>query len=281
MSASTNDTPTLGSLYPTPHSDIAIQDEGPDDPDPAAVAGQRFVELLRDLVQLWQAGPRDSREIMVFIVQANIVGKDVEGTIVRVRLRRRERVQGMFLLRLILPSSFLFLNRFSPARLDVGEEVVFGDKVSCARVQGTRQERAQYEIVQWLRGTAELDDAVVEDKLGNEIQDMDRGERRAVDEHRADRIEEDLERAEEGFAEQGVEEPSFKSCRKIGVKSCNSQGLVMCQMVGLKKHKSAVKYRLTMDLAEWFTIPIDRFMETYPECSTVWQPDGQIGKDSQ
>lgn len=171
---------------------------------------------------------------MVFIVQANIVGKNVERSIVGVRLRRRKRVQGVFLLRLGLPSSLLFLNRFSPASLHVREKVMFGDKVSCAGVQGARKEGAQYEIVKWLRRTAELDDGIVENELSDEVQDMDGGKRGAVDEHRADGVEEDLECTEEGFSEEGVEEPSFESGRKIGIESCNTQGLVMCQMVRLK-----------------------------------------------
>lgn len=62
---------------------------------------------------------------------------------------------------------------------------------------------------------------------------MDRGEGRAVDEHRSDRVEEDLERAEECLAQDRVEEERFHGGGKVGVKARHAERLVVGEMVGL------------------------------------------------
>lgn len=40
--------------------------------------------------------PRDSGEIMVLVMQADVVGEDVEGSVIGVRFWRRERGKRMF-----------------------------------------------------------------------------------------------------------------------------------------------------------------------------------------
>lgn len=62
---------------------------------------------------------------------------------------------------------------------------------------------------------------------------MDGGEGRAVDEHGTEGVEEDLESAEEGLAEEGVEEESFDGGGEVGIEACYAQGLVMGKVVGL------------------------------------------------
>lgn len=51
-STTANNTTTLRALHTTPHAHILIQYEGPDHPNPAAVAGQRLIEFTRNAMQL-------------------------------------------------------------------------------------------------------------------------------------------------------------------------------------------------------------------------------------
>lgn len=62
---------------------------------------------------------------------------------------------------------------------------------------------------------------------------MDRRERRAVDEHGPDSVEQDLECAKEGLAKQGVEEERFHGRGKIGIESRDPERFVMREMVRL------------------------------------------------
>lgn len=55
----------------------------------------------------------------------------------------------------------------------------------------------------------------------------------AVDEHWAHGVEENLEGAEEGLAQEGVEEEGFDCGGEVGVETCYSEGFVVRQMVGL------------------------------------------------
>lgn len=56
---------------------------------------------------------------------------------------------------------------------------------------------------------------------------MNPGEGDAVDEHRAEGVEEDLEGGEEGFAEDGVEEDGLEGGGEIGVEAVDAEGLVV------------------------------------------------------
>lgn len=66
------------------------------------MAGQRLVELARDPVEDRQSGPRDGWEVMVLVVQADIVGEDVEGAVVGVCLWRGEGIERVRLAVLII-----------------------------------------------------------------------------------------------------------------------------------------------------------------------------------
>lgn len=63
--------------------------------------------------------------------------------------------------------------------------------------------------------------------MDGEVQSVDVGEGRAVDEHRPEGVEEDLKSAEEGLAEEGVKEEGLNSSRKIGIEACNTKGFMM------------------------------------------------------
>lgn len=63
----------------------------------------------------------------------------------------------------------------------------------------------------------------VENQLDNDVIEVNCGKRESVDKHGAESVEEDLERAEEGFASNAVEEKGFQGCRKVGVKTINPE----------------------------------------------------------
>lgn len=149
------------------------------------MARERFVKFSRDAVYLWQAGPGNGREIVVLVVQADVVGQDVEGSVVGVCFGGCERVQGAFLFlgggdALLLE----FFHRLGTARLDLGEKVVLGNEMSCARVQRAGEERAEEKVQNRLeRSSAHLSEDVVKGELGDEVQNVNRGEWRAVYKH--------------------------------------------------------------------------------------------------
>ena len=62
---------------------------------------------------------------------------------------------------------------------------------------------------------------------------MEWGEGNGIDEHRTDGVEEDLKSAEEGFAENGVEEEGFESGGKVSVEAVDTEGFMVGEVVGL------------------------------------------------
>ena len=62
---------------------------------------------------------------------------------------------------------------------------------------------------------------------------MDGGEGDFIDEDGTHGVEEDLEGAEEGFSEDGVEEYGFEGGGEVGVETVDAEGFVVRQVVGL------------------------------------------------
>lgn len=62
---------------------------------------------------------------------------------------------------------------------------------------------------------------------------MDLGQGDTVDGHGAEGVEEDLEGAEEGLSEDGVEDKGLEGSREISVEAIDAKRLVMGEMVGL------------------------------------------------
>lgn len=139
------------------------------------MAGERLVELFRDAVKFMEPRPRDGREIVVLVVQADIVCQDVEGPIVGVCLWWRKGVQRVRLLLLLAgsavrPHFLLLFNAFCAATLHPGEEVVLGDKVAGTRMERAGEEGAEEQVEYWLeRAAAELGEGIVEGELSHEI----------------------------------------------------------------------------------------------------------------
>lgn len=173
------------------------------------MVGEVVVELLGDAVELGQAGPGDGGEVVVLVVQADVVGEDVEGPVVRVRLRDRRAV-----VRVRLGGRHGLVH------------VVLGDEVAGQRVQAAGQEGGQDEVEHGLHAHG-LEDDSIEDDLHGEVDTGDPGEGHAVDAHGAHGVEQDLERAEEGLAEDGVEEDSLQRSRQIRIQAVNTKRLVV------------------------------------------------------
>jgi len=110
------------------------------------------------------------------------------------------------------------------------EDVVFGDEVARAGVQRASEEGGEDQVVEGVGG-AELDEDGVEEELDEDVDEVDGGEGHGVDEDGADGVEEDLEGAEEGFAEEGVEEYGFKGGGEVGVEAVDAEGFVVCEVV--------------------------------------------------
>lgn len=152
---------------------------------------------------------------MVFIVQANVVCKEVKWPIVRVRFRNRD-----------------LICRVKRSLLWLFENVVLRNEMPRTWVQAPRQERAQDEICHCLSAD-ELNKCVVESELDDNVEEVDHGHRELVHEHRTQSIEEDLEGSEEGFPGYGVEEEGFEGGGEVGVESLHAEGFVVRKMIGL------------------------------------------------
>ena len=143
------------------------------------------------------------------------------------------------------------------------EDVMFGDKVSCTGVKTAGEEAAHDEIPERIQ-TTQLHKRIIEDDLYCNIKKVRPGEREVVYEHWTDRVEEYLEGAEEGFAEDGGEEDGFERRRQICVKPINTERFVMGEMVRLYDHRQLeyvghVKVRLRTLNDALYGIPIGRF----------------------
>ena len=211
--ASTDFAPTLVTLHPAPQADVFVHDKLPHNVDPALVYRQFIVKLVRNAVQLGKPCPRDCREVMVLVVQADVVCEVVENAVVRVRLWDGNlvgRVRGVLLWLL--------------------ENVVLGDEVAGARVQRSGEEAAHNQVRQRL-SSCKLYEGVVKGKLDDDVEEMDLGQRQVVDEHGSQGIEEDLACAEEGLAGDRVEEPCLEGGGQIGVEAVHAERLVVGQVV--------------------------------------------------
>ena len=92
---------------------------------------QVFVEVVRDTIQRVEARPGDRREVVVLVVQTDVVGEEVERSVVRVGLGKWDLVGGV---RRVL---FWLL-----------ENVVFGDEVARARMERSGEEAAHDQVAQ-------------------------------------------------------------------------------------------------------------------------------------
>ena len=74
---------------------------------------------------------------------------------------------------------------------------------------------------------------VIKAELDGEVEERDARERDLVHGHGAHGVEEDLESAEESFAEDGVEEEGFQGGGEVGIEAVDAKGFVVGEMVWL------------------------------------------------
>lgn len=200
-------------LYAAAEADAVVKDEAPENVGPGGVIWEIGVELAGDVVELVEAGPGDGREVMVLVVQADVVGQEVEGPVVRIRLGDGDAVRGVGL-------------RGRYGRIDV----VLRDEVAGERMQAACQEGGQQEVQHGL-GPERAQNYSVEEDLCGDVEGRYPGEGNAVDGHGPQGVEEDLEGAEECLAQDGVEEYGLECGRQVRIEPVNAQGLVMGQVV--------------------------------------------------
>lgn len=78
-----------------------------------------------------------------------------------------------------------------------------------------------------------MDESGIKGDLDGNVDEVNLCHGEAVDEHGTDSVEEELEGAEECFAEYRVEEEGFNCGREIGVQSINAKRLVVGEVVRL------------------------------------------------
>lgn len=213
---SANLPPTLFSLDSAPETDILVPHKLPHYVHPALVLWEFVVEFVRNAVQSRQSRPRDGGEVVVLVVQANVVGEEIEWSIVRVRLR-----EGDLVGRIGVVFVWLF------------EDVMLGDEMAGTGVQRACEKTAHDKIPQ-RPSSREAYEGVIEGELGDDVEQVDLGEGQAVDEHGSEGVEEDLEGAEEGLARDRVKEEGLEGGGEIGVEAVDAERLVMRQVVGPK-----------------------------------------------
>lgn len=152
---------------------------------------------------------------MVLIVQPHVPGEEVQRAVVRVRLRHR---------------GVEFRARITRLGGQVLKDVVLCDEVSSQGMQTARQETGEDEVEECVSAGV-FDEADVEGNLHYDVEEVDLCQRDLVDHHWAEGVEEDLEGAEECFAEDGVEEDGFEGGRHVGVEAVNAEGLVVSEVV--------------------------------------------------
>ncbi len=72
-----------------------------------------------------------------------------------------------------------------------------------------------------------MDEEEVEKDLSYNVEEVDVGQWELVDHHGAEGVEEDLEGAEEGLAEDGVEEEGFEGGGEVSVEPVDAKGFVV------------------------------------------------------
>lgn len=197
------------------HADVLVEDEAPDGIHPALVAGQVAVELVGDAADGVEPGPGHGGEVVVLVVETDVVGEPVERAVVGEGLGDGHAVA-----------------RVALGGRDGLVDVVLGDEVSRERVQAAGKEGREQEVEDRGAGGEAVEEHV-DGELDGDVEGVHPGEGDAVDGHGADGVEEDLEGAEEGLAENGVEHEGFESSGEICIEAIDAEGLVVGQMVGL------------------------------------------------
>ena len=153
---------------------------------PALVKVELVVEFGREVAQLADARPRDVGKVVVLDVVAGVVAEHVHDAIVRVRL------------------------------LDGAKDVVLGQKVARERVERAGEDHAHAHVEERAKAEKVPHDKV-KAKLGGKVYKVVEFHLGRADRHRAKRVEEDLEGAEEELGEKVVEQHAFELRGEIDI----------------------------------------------------------------
>lgn len=145
----------------------------------------------------------------MLVVQSHIECEEVQSSIVTVRLWNLSVCQW------VSGSKRLLL-----------EDVMFGDEVSCARVQASSKERREDQVVQGIGGCG-LDKRIIKCDLDCDVECVDRSEGDLIDHHWAESVEQDLESCEKSFPEDRIEEYGFERGWEISIETIHTERLVM------------------------------------------------------
>ena len=176
---------------------------------------QRVVKLGGDALDGRQPGPRHGGEIMMLVVKTDVVGEPVERAVVGEGLGDRDAVI-----------------RVARRGGDGLVDVVLCDEVAGERVQAAGEERGEEEVEESVGGGYAQEDKV-EGELNDNVEEVNLGKGHAVDSHGTDGVEEDLEGAKEGLAEDRIEQEGLERGRQVGVKAIDAEALVVGKMVRL------------------------------------------------
>lgn len=175
------------------------------------MARQRGVELIGGGAQRGQTRPGHGREVVVLVVVADVVGQDVERAVVAVGLG--DGHVGRVL-------------RFLGGRHRL-VDVVLGDEVAGGRVQGAGEEGGEQQVEEGRPGGGGFREDGVEGELHGQVEQVHPGEGDLEDAHGPDGVEEDLEGAEEGFAQDRVEDDGFDGRGEVRVEAVDAERLVV------------------------------------------------------
>ena len=86
------------------------------------------------------------------------------------------------------------------------------NKVTCTRMETACEKGAQYKVHHCIASKG-LCNAIIKGELSYNVEEMNLGQRKLVNEHRPKSIKEDLKGTEKGFAEDRVQKQSLESGR--------------------------------------------------------------------
>lgn len=129
----------------------------------------------------------------MFIVQAHIVGQEIERAVVGKSLGDGNQTGGI------------------PCRLGLFlENVVLCDEMAGARVERAREKRAENEVLERIKSCVSYK-RNVKDDLNKYIPEVNSREWQLVHHYRPNGIEEDLKSAKKGFSQDRVQKEGFES----------------------------------------------------------------------
>lgn len=220
-STATDKAASLLTLDTATHANVLIEDEAPDGIAPALVAGQVIIEFVSNLAHFMKTSPRHCREVVVLVVKSDVVGEPVEGPIVREGLG-----DGDLVLWVASGGSNGLVH------------VVLGDEVASQRVKTPSQKGGEQQVEKRVdRGV--LQENEIKGDLDSDVEGVNSSQRNAVDGHRSQSVEEDLESAEEGLSENRIQNEGLEGSGKIGIKAIDTEGLVVGKVVW--SERSAVR----------------------------------------